>query len=366
MSKTYKIFILFGLLGLFFIFLIFVYQNNDESKINTKYEEVNNAEETAIQPEIIKADGIITVSLREDNKEKELKNNEEVLVISKSLQPTFVIKKNKKISDLRIYFNDSNEDLLSSRFSNADIYKNDKEEVRFKFPYTLNPESHSLKIDYKFEGEEISEEYNFILAFYDDFSVSLNESKFWGMTEEAKTCYDNWKIENGKLITNKLIFNEDENCKKSSLFFIRKLKGDFFIQYDLISRSETVVLNSYLLERKLNFFFGDGTNEGVVLKTDKVLAKDGFIFEQDRTYQVRITRTQNEYKVFVSDVEKISDDNLLISYLDNNHTNRTFDSSGFTVYRNSGNIEIDNFYSSNEDISSIFNFNEEEKEKENY
>ncbi len=359
MNKTYKIFILFGLLGLFSIFLIFVYQNNDESKINTEHEEVGNIEETAIQPEIIKEDEIITVFLREDNKEKELRKNEEVLVISKSLQSTFVVKKNKEISDLRIYFDDSNEDLLSSRFSNANIYKNDKEEVKFKFPYTLNSESHSLKIDYKFEGKEISEEYNFILAFYDDFSVSLDESKFWGMTEEAKTCYDNWKIENGKLITNKLIFNEDENCKKSSLFFIRKLKGDFFVQYDLISRSEAVVLNSYLLERKLNFFFGDGTNKDVVLKTNKVLARKDYIFEQDKTYQIRITRTKNVYKVFVADGEKISNDNLLISYVDNSHTNRPFDSSGFTVYGNSGNIEIDNFYNSNEDISSIFNFDEE-------
>ena len=65
-------------------------------------------------------------------------------------------------------------------------------------------------------------------------------------------------------------------------------------------------------------------------------------------------------KVFVSDNEKISDDDLLISYVDNSYTNIPFDSSGFTVYGNSGNIEIDNFYSSNEDISSIFNFNEKE------
>lgn len=363
MNKIYKIFILFGLLGLFSIFLIFAYQNNDESRINVEHEEINSTEETAIQPEITKADRIITVSSRENNKEKELRGNKEVLVVSKSLQPTFIIKKNKEILDLRIYFDESEEDLLTSRFSNADIYKNDKEEIKFKFPYTLNSESHSLKVDYKFEGKEISEKYNFILIFYDDFSVSLDESKFWGMTEEAKICYDNWKIKNDKLITNILIFNEDENCKKSSLFFIRKLKGDFFVQYDLISRSEAIVLNSYLLERKLNFFFGNGTNEGVVLKTDKVLAKDGFIFEQDKTYQVRITRTYNIYKVFVSDDEKISDDNLLISYVDNSYTNRSFDSFGFTVYENSGDMEIDNFYSSNESINNIFNFDEEQKKQ---
>ncbi|MCK4592837.1 hypothetical protein KAT63_05395 [Candidatus Parcubacteria bacterium] len=359
MTKTYKIFVLFGLLGILLIFLVFAYQNDNKSKTNTEHKEINNAEKTTIQPEIIKVDETIAVFLREDSKEKMLRKNEEVLVISKSLQPTFVVKKNKEILDLKIYFDESEEDLLSSRFSNADIYKNDKEEVKFKFPYTLNSEKHSLKIDYKFEGEEIFEEYNFILVFYDDFSVSLNESKFWGMTEEAKTCYDNWKIENGKLITNKLIFNKDENCKKSSLFFIRKLKGDFFVQYDLISRSETVVLNSYLLERKLNFFFGNGTNEGVVLKTNKVLAKKDYIFEQDKTYQIRITRTKNVYKVFVAGGEKISNDNLLISYVDNSYTNRPFNSSGFTVYGNSGNMEIDNFYSSNEDINNIFNFDEE-------
>ena len=115
-----------------------------------------------------------------------------------------------------------------------------------------------------------------------------------------------------------------------------------------------------MLENKLNFFFGDGTNENVVIKADKVLARNNFIFEKDKSYQIRIIRTENVYKVFVSDTEKISDDNLLISYIDNSYKKKSFDSSGFTVYGNSGDMEIDNFYSSNEDINSIFNLDGEE------
>jgi len=359
MKNIYKL-VLVILSGILFISLIF-FSSKRESKVevNVKTDPDSKLENNNFQPEVVELSEEIVVFLQEDGDENKLEEDKEILFISKSLQPTFVIEKNEVIQGIKIYFDESEEDLRSSRFSNADIYKDNKEEIKFGFPYTLSPENHSLKIDYKFEGKEVSKKYNFILVFYDDFSISLDESKFWGMTKEAKTCYDNWKIKNGKLSTNKLIFNEDENCKKSSLFFIRKLKDDFFVQYDLISRSEIVALNFYLLERKLNFFFGDGANEGVILKTNKVLAKDGFIFERDKTYQIRITRTRNVYKVFVSDTKEISDDNLLISYLDNSHTNKTFDSSGFTVYRNSGDMEIDNFYSSNENISNIFNFDEE-------
>lgn len=360
MKNIYK-FILLILTGILFISLIFFIPKEEgrpEVKIPEKPD--NKLENTVTQPEIIEPNKEVIVSLEEDNKNQVLIEDKEILFISKSLQPMFVIEKNKAIQDIKIYFDESEEDLRTSRFSNAEIYEDNEKEIRFGFPYTLNHESHSLKIDYRFMDKEISEEYNFILVFYDDFSVSLDESKSWGMTKEAKTCYNNWKIEDGKLQTKKLVFNEDKDCEKSSLFFIRKLRGDFFIQYDLTPKSETVVLNSYLLERGLNFFFGDGTNKDIVLKAGKVLAKNNFVFEQDRTYRIRITRAENVYKVFVSDDEKISDDNLLISYLDENHKTASFDSSGFTVYKNSGELEIDNFYSSNEDISNIFNSDEEE------
>ncbi|MCK5022206.1 MAG: hypothetical protein KAR54_03085 [Candidatus Pacebacteria bacterium] len=365
MKKIFKIFIAVIFLSVAIVLVILFFNKGGDIVEPYNQEENNIITKPGNQEEIRKNDDAISVFVQSDEKRDSLgkgalKNKEIVLIKSKTLQPEFIVTKNKAIQDMRIYFDESEEDLLSSRFSNAEKNKNDEKGVEFKFPYTLNPESHSLKIDYIFEGEEISEEYNFILVFYDDFSVSLEESKFWGMTKEAKTCYNNWKIENGKLKTNKLVLSEDEDCQKSSLFFIRKLKGDFFVQYDLISKSETVVLNSYLLERKLNFFFGDGTNKDVIIKTSAVLARNNYIFEQDKSYQVRITRTQNVYKVFVSDTEKISDDNLLISYIDNGHTSRPFDSSGFTVYGNSGDMEIDNFYSSNEDINSIFNFDEEE------
>jgi len=360
MKNLYK-FVLLILTGTIFMSLIFfIPKKESKPEVDIQEKSDNKLENNIIQPEVEESDKVVVVSLEEDNKGQDLIEDEEVLFYSKSLQPTFIIKKNKAIQDIKIFLDESKEDLLTSRFSNAEREDNEKE-IRFKFPYTLNPESHSLKIEYMFDGAEISEEYNFILVFYDDFSVPLDESKFWGMTKEAKTCYDNWKIEDGKLRTNKLIFNEDKDCQKSSLFFIRKFRGDFFVQYDLTPKSETVVLNYYLLERGLNFFLGDGTNKDVVFKAGKVLARNSFIFEQDKTYRIRITRVQNVYKVFVSDNKKISDDNLLISYFNNNHINIPFDSSGFTVYKNSGDMEIDNFYSSNEDISSIFNFNEEEK-----
>ena len=342
---------------------LFFYKSEDVNIDDPKNKESESIKVETQDNSSTREDSSVSVYVQSDGKLEQLnkevfEKKEIVLIKSKTLQPEFIISKNKKIQDMKIYFDESEEDLLSSRFSNANVGKNNEERVKFEFPYTLNPESHSLKVDYKLGGEEISEKYNFILVFYDDFSVSLDESKFWGMTEEAKTCYDNWKMENGKLITNKIVFNESENCKKSSLFFIRKLRGDFFVQYDLTPKSETVVLNSYLLERGLNIFFGDGTNKDVILKTSNVLARNNFIFEQNETYQIKITRTQDVYRVFVSDGEKTSEDNLLISYIDYSHISRPFDSSGFTVYGNSGDIEIDNFYSSNEDINSIFNFDE--------
>ncbi len=359
MKKIFKTFvIIFSLIALILALLFF--NKSDDIKVDEQQKENNIETETNTQDQtVIKEGEIVSIFVQSDELKKERgENKETVLIKSKTLQPEFIIRKNKTIQDVKIYFDESEEDLLSSRFSNANIDKNNEEGIEFGFPYTLNPESHLLKIDYKFEGEEISEKYNFILVFYDDFSVSLSESKSWGMTKEAKTCYDNWRTENGKLRTNKLVFNEDSDCEKSSLFFIRKFRGDFFIQYDLIPKSETVVLNFYLLERGLNFYFGDGTNKGIVLKAGKVLARNDFIFEQDKTSRIRITRTENVYKVFVSGDEKISDDNLLISYLDENYKTASFDSSGFTVYKNSGEMEIDNFYSSNEDIGNIFNFDE--------
>ena len=355
MKNIHK-FILFILSGILFISLIFFISkkgNNIEVDIHTKPD--NKTEDIIIQPEAVESDKIIAVFLQEDEEDQILAEDEEVLFRSKSLQPTFVIKKNKEVSDLEIYLNGSRENLI---LGEKDISNNNQYEI--ELPYMLNLKSHSLEVVYVFEEQESTKKYNFILVFYDDFSGSLEKSKFWGMTESALECCNNWKIENGKLIANPVPNNAEEEI--SSLFFIRRLRDDFFVQYDLKTKSDKVALNTYLLYRKLNFIFGERGNREIILKSksDKVLAQEDFIFETNKTYYIRIIRKQNIYKVFVTVNDDFSNDDLLLTYEDKDikRLNTPFDPVGFTVYKNSGNIEIDNFYATNEDINNIFNYNE--------
>ena len=359
MAKTYRICILLGLLGLSLIFLIFAYQNDYKSKNNIIQKEVNDTEKTTIQPEIMKADEIITVSLRENDEEKELRKNEEVLVISKSLQPIFVIKKNKKISDLRIYFDGSKEDLLSSRFSSVEPIEYDKDQnLKVKFTYTLEPKKHKIIVKYNTDNQEIVEEYSFLLVLFDDFSTPLYKSKLWGMTKEASELYNNWEVKDGRLIANTLP-NEAKSGAISSLFFIQRFQGDFFVEFDLMPKSNIISFNTYLLERKLNFVFGNGNNKDVVI-LNKYGARGDFVFESLKTYRIRLVRNQNIYKVFIAIKNDFSDSNSLFDYLDNDliltygdkeQLKIPFDAFGFTIWKNSGGVEIDNFYTANEDIS---------------
>lgn len=356
MKNVYKFILLVILSGTLFMFLIFFIPKKEiKPEVDIQFKPNNKTENTTTQPEVTGVDEVITVSLQENNKNKILAEDKEVLFISRSLQPTFIIKKDKEVSDLKIYLDDSRDNLIhdEKNISNDNQY-------RIKLPYMLNLKSHSLEIFYVFEEQESTKKYNFVLVFYDDFSGSLGKSKFWGMTESALECCNNWKMENGKLIANPVPNNVKE--EKSSLFFIKRLRDDFLVQYDLKTKSDKVALNTYLLYRKLNFIFGERDNREIILKSklDKVLAQENFIFETNKTYHIRITRKQDIYKVFVTTKDNFSNDDLLLIYEDKDikRLNTPFDPFGFTVYKSSGNIEIDNFYATNEDISNIFNYNE--------
>lgn len=353
MKNIYK-FILLILSGTLFVSLIFFIPKEENiPEVNIQPKPDNKSENSVIQPEVIEPNKEIIVFLEEDDDNKILIENKEVLFISKSLQPTFVVEKNKEVSDLEIYLDGSRENLMHSE---KNISSNDQ--YKIKLSYMLNFKSHSLEVFYVFEEQESTKKYNFVLVFYDDFSESLEKSRFWGMTDSALECCNNWKIENGKLIANPVSNNAEE--EKSSLFFIRRLKDDFFVQYDLTPKSNKVAFNTYLLKRGLNFIFGEKGNREIILKSDKVLAQENFIFETNKTYHIRIIRKQNIYKVFVTMNDDFSNDDLLITYEDKDirRLNIPFDPFGFTVYKNSGNIEIDNFYATNEDINNIFNYNE--------
>jgi hypothetical protein len=355
MKKIYKLLILFGLLsGILFVSLIFFINKENQKTKNDTSPEVNiKSEIIPAKQEIILSDEI-TISIQEDKKVV-LQEDEKIVFYYKSLQPTFVIEKDKEVSDLEIYLDGSKDNLIHEE---KNISSNNQ--FRIKLPYMLNLKSHSIEVSYVFEEQESTKKYNFILIFYDDFSGSLGKSKFWGMTESALKCCNNWKIENGKLVADPVPNNAKE--EKSSLFFIKRLRDDFFVQYDLTTKSNKVALNTYLLKRGLNFIFGEKGNREIILKSNKVLARENFIFETNKTYHVRIIRKQNMYKVFVTVNDDFSNDDLLIVYEDKDieRLNIPFDPFGFTVYKNSGNIEIDNFYATNEYISDIFNYNEKE------
>jgi len=353
MKNVYK-FVLFVILSgtLFMSLIFFIPKEEIKPEVDTQFKPGNETENTTTQPEVAGIDKVITVSLQENNKNKILMEDKEVLFISKSLQPTFIIEKDKEVSDLKIYLDDSKENLIHNE---KDVLSGNQ--YKIKLPYMLNLKGHSLEITYVFEEQKNTKKYNFILVFYDDFSGSLGKSKFWGMTESALECCNNWRMENGKLIANPVPNNTEE--EKSSLFFIKRLRDDFFVQYDLTAKSNKVALNTYLLKRGLNFIFGEKGNREIILKANKVLVQENFIFETNKTYRIRIIRKQDIYKVFVTINDNFSNDDLLLTYEDKDAERLSipFDPFGFTVYKNSGNIEIDNFYTTNEDISNIFNYN---------
>ena len=359
MRNIYK-FILFVLLSgtLFMSLTFFIPKEDDKSEVDIQPKSNNESENNVTQTEDIESNEAITIFLQEDEK-KILKKDKEIIFYSKSLQPTFIIKKNKEVSNLKIYFNDSREDLLTSRFSTANIgYENDLN-IEIKFPYTLEPEKHQITAKYNIDNKEVVKEYNFLLVLFDDFSTTLNKSKLWGMTERTFENYNNWEIKNGQLIASSY---KAPAGAISSLFFVRRFQGDFFVEFNLTPRSNNISFNTYLLERKLNFVFGNGNNKDVTVLNKSVKGK--FIFEPFKTYRIRLIREQNIYKIFIASDKDInnslfdfSDNNLVLVYEDKEQLKVPYDAFGFTIWPKSGGVEIDNFYTANEDIDS-FNFYE--------
>ena len=359
MRNIYK-FILFVLLSgtLFMSLTFFIPKEDNKPDIDLELKPNNNLENTTTKPEAIKPSGAVTVFLQENDRNKILTEDREILFISKSLQPTFVIKKNKEASNLKIYFDDSREDLLTSRFSNADInYENDSD-IEIKFPYTIEPKKHQIAVKYNIDSKEVIKRYNFLLILFDDFSTTLNKSKFWGMAEKTFKNYNNWEIKNGRLIANSY---KAPDGAISSLFFVRRFQGDFFVEFNLTPRSNNISFNTYLLERKLNFVFGNGNNKNITVLNKNIKGK--FIFEPFKTYRIRLGREQNIYKIFIASNKDISnslfdfsDNDLVLVYEDKEQLKVPYDAFGFTIWPKSGGVEIDNFYTANEDIDKYTNF----------
>ena len=348
MNKSYKILILLGLLGLSLVVLFLSYE---------KYYKPDVIGE----PVITKSDKTITVSLQDEKKSYILEKDKEIPIISKFLQPFFIIRQNKKISNLRIYFDDSREDILSSKFSNVVIERN--QDLKIKFQYTLEPQKHKLVIKYDENNQEIIEEYNFLLILFDDFSQPLSQSRLWGLADSAKP-YNNWEIKEGRLVAHPLPSDASPDAI-SSLFFVKRFQGDFFVQFDLIPKTNTIAFLPYLLQRRLNFVFGSNGNKDVII-LDKPETRASFTFEALRIYNIRLIRSENIYKVFVTTNRDFSDNDLLITYEDKEQLKVSFDAFGFTIWQNSGGVEIDNFYTANEDVSKILNsYGQKEQEESN-
>jgi len=337
MSKKYKKLILLGIPILLILTLVSFYLGYLRSKKIT-------------ESTIAKSDETISIFLQEGEEKIVLEKNKKIPFISKTLQPVFLIKENKEISNLRIYFDELETDLLTSKFSNVNIHRNQNMEIGFL--YTLEPKSHQIIIKYIKDGKEIIEEYAFLLILFDDFSVTLSESSFWGLTASASQ-YNNWEVKDGRLIANPLPV-EAKQGSRSSLFSIRRFQGDFFVQFDLTPRSNNLSFLTYLFERNLNFVFGNGNNRNVVLLQRDV--RGNFTFETSEIYHIRLIREKDIYKVYVTDKDKFSDQDLLLIYEDKEQLNIPFDSFGFTIWKGSGGVEIDNFYTTNEDMGDVFNF----------
>jgi len=280
-----------------------------------------------------------------DKERKKLNLNEKNFFISKTLQPWFIFE-GEKVKNLKVYFDDSDKDLLTSKFLSVekiDINKN----IKARFKYMLEPQEHKIRLSYTIDnGNLIEEEYLITPIFYDNFSQKLNESSFWGMTEEDLNEYDNWKTENGKLIAND--FEAKELNGASSLFFIKKFNKDFFIQFDLTPKGDIINFNTYLLERGINLIFGNGSRKNISMRS-KI---EKFNFESNQTYQIRLIRVGDDYQVYINDnYLETGKHRLILSYSDNNIGENISKSFGFAVWPKTDGIEIDNFYMANINIS---------------
>ena len=113
----------------------------------------------------------------------------------------------------------------------------------------------------------------------------------------------------------------------------------------------------------MNFVFGNGNNKDVTVLNKSVKGK--FIFEPFKTYRIRLIREQNIYKIFIASDKDInnslfdfSDNNLVLVYEDKEQLKVPYDAFGFTIWPKSGGVEIDNFYTANEDIDNHVNSHE--------
>jgi len=337
-GKNFKIYLfILGLLFLIsFIFLLarFVY--------NLGYEKGSG---------VTRMDKTIMVLLNDEGKSYVLEEDKVFLTVSKSLRPMFIIRRNEEISNLKIYFDDSQHDLLSSNIPSANIEYN--KDLKIVFNYTLDPQEHKIVLQYTKDDREITEQYKFLLILFDDFSGSLSQSKLWGMADSAKR-YNNWEIKDGKLIANTLPPEASPN-DISSLFFIRRFQGDFFVKFDFVPKTNNISFLPYLFQRDLNFVFGDNSNRDVTIH-NKPETRSSFLFDPMKTYHVVLTRNHNIYRLYVTDKEVFHENNLLIIYEDKEQLKVPFDAFGFAIWSSSGGVVIDNFYTANRDISNNLNF----------
>jgi len=335
MSRNLKILGPKVILGLLVIILL-------SSLVYKRYREG----EFIIEPKLEK---LIAILLQDEGEIYELKKDIKTPIVSKSLQPSFIIKQNKKVSNLRVYLDNSEEDLLRSKFANVLIeYDEQSGDLKMRFNYILEPQSHEILLKYEYKDKKITDRYRFILILFDDFSSSISQSKLWGLAESAK-LYNNWEFKEGKAVANPLP-PEAKPDSVSSLFFIRRFQGDFFVQFDFVPKSNKVSFLPYLFQRKLNFVFGNNSDKDVIL-LNKPGVRGNFTFTPLETYHVRLIREKSRYKVFVTAEEEFSAKDLLINYEDKEPLKVSFDAFGFAIWENSGGVEIDNFYTANENIS---------------
>jgi len=325
--RTGVLFIIIVIIGVFYF--IQFYQDNSESK---KYDE-----------------GILPnkeVSIEVLINDKKIIQDKKNIIYSHSLKPVFVFKiSGVKESEVKIFL-DGSANILGTNFY-GDINIKGKE-IIFLPAFTLDPKLHSLSVNV---GDVVTI-FTFELAFKDDFTT-LDKSK-WVIPPQRSGGW--FKIDNGKL---KISPTGDDD--KSSIAFLKNLSGDIYVDFELTPIGNNMSTIFYFWDSTINqFVFGSEGNRRIInfheqkKDTFSIHGQD-FTFEKDRRYHIRINRISQQYTIQIRQIfgdETVSPEYKFAdnSYLEFTDTIRkdlkytTADQVGFSLWRNSHGVLIDDFY----------------------
>lgn len=272
----------------------------------------------------------------EERNDYYLLSDKEMVVSSSDLLLDFYIKiseENYKIKTIKL--DDKYFDLTSSddQFVNLHL---EGDYIKISPLYLIDPTKHKLEISLRSSDNIHTYSFPFLVKYEDDFSNSENSNKLW--REPVKSSYDykdnfKWEIKDGNLIG--VSYNNSQGHVSTP--FLRRVKGDVNLEFNVHITSDTTSLVAYFLESEVNFIIGDGSNDSISYIQNGNRKARKFNLHKGEEYVAKIERTGLDYHF---EIKSISDPSLFEFFDITVNDVADLDTIGFSIWHDSGGVEI--------------------------